>query len=84
MHIAPYNNKNIPIVNVDHDLVPLNYFNIVKLTKGENFKYRLNKYETCIVPATGTINVDVDGQHFNSVGNRSIDCLLYTSDAADE
>ena len=73
MHIAPYENKNIPIVDVDHDLVPLNYFNIVKLTKGENFKYRLNHYETCIVPATGTINIDVDGQHFNSVGNRSID-----------
>ena len=53
--------------------MPLNYFNIVKLSKGENFKYRLNHYETCIVPATGTINIDVDGQHFNSVGNRSID-----------
>jgi 5-deoxy-glucuronate isomerase len=38
MHIAPYENKNIPIVDVEHDLVPLNYFNIVKLTKGENFK----------------------------------------------
>ncbi|WP_370060407.1 5-deoxy-glucuronate isomerase, partial [Neptunomonas phycophila] len=73
MHIAPYENKNIPIVDVDHDLVPLNYFNIVKLSKGENFIYRLNHYETCIVPATGTINIDVDGQHFNSVGNRSID-----------
>ena len=59
MHIAPYENKNIPIVDVDHDLVPLNYFNIVKLSKGENFKYRLNHYETCIVPATGTINIDV-------------------------
>ena len=54
-------------MDVDHDLVPLNYFNIVKLSKGENFKYRLNHYETCIVPATGTINIDVDGQHFNSV-----------------
>ena len=40
MHIAPYDNKNIPIVDVNHDLVPLNYFNIVKLVSGENFKYR--------------------------------------------
>ena len=73
MHIAPYDNKNIPIVDVNHDLVPLNYFNIIKLSKGKNFSYRLNQYETCIVPATGTIDIDVDGQHFNSVGNRSID-----------
>ena len=49
MHIAPYDNKNIPIVDVNHDLVPLNYFNIVKLFKGENFKYRLSQYESCIV-----------------------------------
>ncbi|MEO1961544.1 MAG: 5-deoxyglucuronate isomerase, partial [Paracoccus sp. (in: a-proteobacteria)] len=31
MHIAPHDNANTPIVDVDHDLVPLNYFNIVKL-----------------------------------------------------
>ena len=73
MHIEPYDNKNIPIVDVNHDLVPLNYFNIIKLSKGKNFSYRLNQYETCIVPATGTIDIDVDGQHFNSVGNRSVD-----------
>ena len=73
MHISPYDNKNIPIVDVNHDLVPLNYFNIVKLVKGENFKYRLSHYESCIVPATGTIDVDIDGQKFNAVGNRSLD-----------
>ena len=65
MHIAPYDNKNIPIVDVNHDLVPLNYFNIVKLFKGENFKYRLSQYESCIVPATGTINIDIGDQKFN-------------------
>jgi len=31
MHIAPHDNQNKPIVDVYHDLVPLNYFNIVKL-----------------------------------------------------
>ena len=73
MHIAPYDNKNIPIVDVNHDLVPLNYFNIVKLFKGENFKYRLSQYESCIVPATGTIDIDIGGQKFDSIGNRSLD-----------
>ena len=54
MHIAPYDNKNQPIVDVDSDTVPLNYFNIVKLKKGDAFEYQVPGYETCIAPATGT------------------------------
>jgi len=73
MHIAPFDNQNKPIVDVDHDLVPLNYFNIVKLTKGEVFEYAVPGYETCIVPATGTVDVDVDGAAFAKLGNRTID-----------
>jgi len=30
MHIRPFDNKNIPIVDVEDTRVPLNYFNIVK------------------------------------------------------
>ena len=26
MHIAPFDNQNKPIVDIDHPLVPLNYF----------------------------------------------------------
>ena len=73
MHIPPFDNKNKPIVDLDDNHVPLNYFNIVKLNTDQSFEYVTPGYETCIVPATGTINIDVDGQHFNSVGNRSID-----------
>lgn len=73
MHIAPFDNGNQPIVDVDHDLVPLNYFNIVKLTKGEVFDYAVPGYETCIVPATGTVDVDVEGAAFASLGNRGVD-----------
>ena len=73
MHIAPHDNKNKPIVDVDHDLVPLNYFNIVKLTKGETFEYQVAGYETCIVPATGTVDVDVEGAAYPRLGNRGVD-----------
>ena len=38
MHIAPFDNKNKPIVDIDDPTVPLNYFNIVKLTKGQAFE----------------------------------------------
>ncbi len=73
MHIPPHDNQNKPIVDVDHDLVPLNYFNIVKLKKGEVFDYQVAGYETCIVPATGSVDVDVDGASYPSLGNRGAD-----------
>ncbi|MBL9046430.1 MAG: 5-deoxy-glucuronate isomerase [Tabrizicola sp.] len=73
MHIAPHDNQNRPIVDTDHPLVPLNYFNIVKLTKGEIFGYSVNGYETCIVPATGTIKVEVGGQTHQDLGQRRKD-----------
>lgn len=73
MHIAPYDNQNKPIVDAGDDLVPLNYFNIVKLKKGEVFEYAVPGYETCIVPATGTVDVDVEGAAFAKLGNRTVD-----------
>ena len=73
MHIAPYDNLNKPIVDIDNEFVPLNYFNIVKLKKGEIFEYSISGYETCIVPATGTVSVDIEGKTFDHLGNRGID-----------
>ena len=73
MHIAPYDNLNKPIVDIDNEFVPLNYFNIVKLKKGEIFEYSTSGYETCIVPATGTVSVDIEGKTFDQLGNRGID-----------
>ena len=73
MHIAPYDNANKPIVDAENSTVPLNYFNIVKLKKGEAFTYQVPGYETCIVPATGTVDVDVEGVSFTGLGNRGED-----------
>ena len=73
MHIAPFDNKNKPIVEANNEIVPLNYFNIIKLKKGEKYSYSIVGYETCIVPATGTINVNVLGSTFKDIGNRTID-----------
>jgi 5-deoxy-glucuronate isomerase len=73
MHIAPHDNQNKPIVDVDDPTVPLTYFNIVILKAGEAFEYQVPGYETCIVPATGTVDVHVDGVDFKAVGNRTQD-----------
>jgi 5-deoxy-glucuronate isomerase len=73
MHIHPFDNRNRPIVDVDDPCVPLTYFNIVKLASGQSFEYRVPGYETCIVPATGTVNVMVQGETYEGVGGRGTD-----------
>lgn len=73
MHIPPHDNRNRPIIDVDDARVPLNYFNIVKLTSGQAFDYQVPGYETCVVPATGTVDVEVGGITFAAIGNRGVD-----------
>ena len=73
MHIPPHDNHNQPIVDAEDSLVPLNYFNIVKLKKGDAFDYCVPGYETCIAPATGTVDVEIEGVHFKNLGNRTGD-----------
>ena len=73
MHIAPHDNQNRAIVDIDDANVPLVYFNIVKLNKGDAFEYQVPGYETCIVPATGTVDVDVEGEAFPALGGRGMD-----------
>ena len=73
MHIPPHDNRNAPIIDVSDARVPLNYFNIVKLSRGQSFDYQVPGYETCIVPATGTVDVEVGGVAFAAVGKRGED-----------
>ena len=73
MHIPPFENKNIPIVDINDSKVPLNFFNIVKLEKDQSFEQVVPGYETCIVPATGTINIEVEGLNFENIGKRVTD-----------
>ncbi|KAF0114122.1 MAG: myo-inositol catabolism IolB protein [Rhodobacteraceae bacterium] len=73
MHIAPHDNQNRAIVDMADALVPLVYFNIVRLKAGEVFDYRTPGYETCVVPATGTVTVESAGETYAGIGNRSVD-----------
>ena len=73
MHIPPFDNKNQPIIDTDDRRVPLNYFNIVKLTSGQVFEYQVHGYESAIVPATGSVDVEVEGQSFAKIGQRDMD-----------
>ncbi|MEO1086806.1 MAG: 5-deoxy-glucuronate isomerase, partial [Acidobacteriota bacterium] len=61
------------MVDAGDATVPLNYFNIVKLKAGERFAYEVPGYETCIVPATGTVDVQIGGFSAKDVGGRGSD-----------
>src|SRR5208282_1568457 len=76
MHIPPYDNQNLPVVDVDDALVPLAYFNIVRLRRDQGFVSTVPGYETCLVPAHGTIDVSVDRDgseigSFGAIGGRT-------------
>ncbi len=73
MHFAPFENHNKPVIDVDDARVPLNYFNIVKLSRGQSFEYSVPRYETGIVPATGTVDIEVEGEVFKNIGQRGVD-----------
>lgn len=73
MHIPPFENANTAIIDIGDARVPLNYFNIVKLAQGQAFEYQVPGYETCIVPATGTADVEIEGESFTAIGNRRAD-----------
>jgi 5-deoxy-glucuronate isomerase len=73
MHIAPHDNHNRPIVDAGDARVPLVYFNILTLKAGTHLDYRVPGYETCIVPATGTVTVQTAGETFAAIGNRGVD-----------
>ncbi len=73
MHIAPFDNANRAIVDADDPRVPLVYFNRIRLRAGESFDYAVPGYETCVVPATGTVTVETMGQIFADIGTRGMD-----------
>lgn len=73
MHISPHDNRNCPIVDAGNAHVPLVYFNIINLKAGAHFDYRVSGYETCVVPATGTVTVETAGETFGKIGHRGVD-----------
>jgi 5-deoxy-glucuronate isomerase len=76
MHIPPYDNKNAPVVDVGDADVPLAYFNILRLKRDAVFVSTVPGYESCLVPAHGTIDVRIDRDgaqigSFEAIGERA-------------
>jgi 5-deoxy-glucuronate isomerase len=75
-HIAPFDNKNQPIIDVNDDVSPLCYFNQVHLKQGEQHKHYVEGYESVIVLAGGTCSITVTNDKgetvtFDNIGQRA-------------
>jgi 5-deoxy-glucuronate isomerase len=70
-HIAPYDNKNQAIIDINDDTTPLCYFNNVKLKQGESYRYQLEDYESVVVLAAGNCDIKSAGEQFTNIGRRA-------------
>jgi len=68
--IHAYENNNQPILPGNNGLVPLTYFNLIKLSKDEEFAYVLPRFETVAVVLSGTVDIEVAGMQFKHIGQR--------------
>ncbi|MEP6065369.1 MAG: 5-deoxy-glucuronate isomerase, partial [Paracoccaceae bacterium] len=73
MHIPPFDNANSPIVDTNDSMTPLVYFNRVLLNAGDTFESHVAGYETCIVPATGSVDIQIEDFSATGVGERGSD-----------
>lgn len=70
-HIPRFDNANQAIIGVDDATTPLCYFNQVHLTQGQTFVHQVAGYESVLVPAAGSCNVQVADQRYEAIGKRA-------------
>ncbi|MEM9424391.1 MAG: 5-deoxy-glucuronate isomerase [Spirochaetota bacterium] len=73
-HIPNYDNQNQAIVGPEQYTLERSYFNRVILSAGTSYRHELPGFESCLVVAYGTCDIEVNGeglrQKFDGVGQR--------------
>lgn len=70
--IKKYDNKNKPILDVNNSLLPLTYFNLLHLKKGETYQQKVDGFETVLVVLSGDVDIEVDGEKYANVRRKNI------------
>jgi len=68
--LRSFPNDNRPIVDETNDTLSLIHFNLVRLQEGERFSQQLENHESVLVVLSGSCRIEVDGQIFDTVGQR--------------
>ena len=71
IHLPPRDDG--ALLPAGNETVPLASFSIIKLRAGETAESRVEGHETCLVPATGTVEVRIDGRAVGPLGTRGSD-----------
>ncbi len=68
--IRSYDNANQPIVTEKNGTLSLTYFNLVRLGRGEEYRAKVQGFETLYAVLSGNVDVEVNGTPFKDVGTR--------------
>jgi 5-deoxy-glucuronate isomerase len=68
--LKAYDNKNQAIVPGGEGLLPLTYFNILKLNKGDSYTLKLPGFESVWVVASGNVDLRAGSDRFKDIGRR--------------
>ena len=68
--IQAFDNDNQPIVPTENRILPLTYFNLIRLGQNANHTYQLDGYESVAVVLAGNCDILVGDHTFSSVGQR--------------
>jgi 5-deoxy-glucuronate isomerase len=68
--IRCYDNRNSPIVDEKNVTLRRTYFNLIRLGGGEEYRSRLDGWESVYVVMSGNCRIGVDDEVFDDVGKR--------------
>ena len=68
--ISSYSNCNLPVLDAGNEILPLTYFNLINLKKGDEFSLNLPGHETVWVVLKGQCDIQAGETFFSEVGSR--------------
>ena len=69
-HIGAADTLDDPILGANNPLVPLIYFDLVRLDAGQEATVSVPGFETVHVVMSGSVDIVVDNEAFTAVGRR--------------
>lgn len=68
--IRSFANKNQPIITEKNETLRRTYFNLIRLARGEEYRTKVERFETLYAVLSGNADLEVNGTSFRDVGRR--------------
>jgi 5-deoxy-glucuronate isomerase len=68
--IRAYDNRNQPVVTPKTGTLRRTYFNLVRLKRGQEYRARVEGFETLYAVLSGNVDIEVNGTAFKGIGQR--------------